>query len=50
MLNFHCDVGRQGIEIYPCVKLCLSQCFTYAIKNVLAKTVFCGFPRNTLFT
>ena len=22
----------------------------YAIKNGLAKTVFCGFPRNTVFT
>ena len=50
LLNFHYDVGRLGIEIYPCIKFCLSQCFlcqlhahTYAIKNVLAETVFCGF-------
>ena len=58
LLHFHCDVGRQDVEIYPCFKFCLSQCFflcqlhahTYAIKNVLAETVFCGFPRNAVFT
>ena len=54
LLHFHYDVGRQDVEIYPCIKFCLSQCFplshTYAIKNVLAETVFCGFPRNTVFT
>ena len=58
LLHFHCDVGRQDVEIYPCIKFCLSQCFplsvtgtyTYAIKNVLAETVFWGFPRNTVLT
>ena len=45
--KFHYDVCRQGIEIYPCIKFCLSQCFPlsviymrihiYAIKNVLAE-------------
>ena len=43
-VTVYCDVGRQGVEIYPCTKFCLSQCFplsvTYAIENVLAKTVF----------
>ena len=52
LLNFHYDVGRQGIEIFPCIKFCLSQCqlhpHTYAIKNVLVEIVFCGFPRNTV--
>ena len=24
LLNFHYVVGRQGIEIYPCIKFCLS--------------------------
>ena len=60
LLNFHYDGGRQGIEIYPCIRFCLSHnvivflCqlhpHTYAIKNVLAGIVFCGFPRNTVFT
>ena len=57
LLNFYYDVDGQGIEIYPCIKFCLSHCFlcqlhphTYAIKNVLAEIVFCGFPRNTVFT
>ena len=52
LLNFHYDVGRQGLEIYPCIKFHLPQCFslsvtctyvhvhTYAIKNVLPETVF----------
>ena len=25
LLHFHYDVGRQDIEIYPCIKFCLSQ-------------------------
>ena len=44
------DVGCQGIEIYPCIKfvfhsvfLCQLHANTYAIKNVLAETVFCDF-------
>ena len=31
LLNFHYDVGRQGIEIYPCIKVCLSQCFPLSV-------------------
>ena len=27
LLILHYDVGRQGVEIYPCIKFCLSQCF-----------------------
>ena len=55
LLNFHYDVGRQGIEIYSCIVfhsvfLCQLHPYTYAIKNVLAEIVFCGFPRNTVFT
>ena len=51
LLNFVYDVGHQGLEIYPCsVFLCQLHAHTYAIKNVLAETVFCGFPRNTVFT
>ena len=56
LLNFHYDVGRQGIEIYPCIKFCLSHCFslsvtstyvyTYAIKNVLAEIVFLWFSKK----
>ena len=37
------DVGRQGVEIYPCIKvcfLCQLHAHTYAIK---AKTVFLWF-------
>ena len=44
--NFHYDVGRQGIEIYPCIKfvfngvfLCQLHAHIYAIKNVFAETV-----------
>ena len=44
------DVGHQDIEVYPCIKFCLSQCLplshTYAIKNVLAKTVFLWFSKK----
>ena len=57
LLKFHYDVGRQGIEIYPCISfvfhivfLCQLHPHTYSIKNVLAEIVFCGFPRNTVFT
>ena len=55
LLKFHCEVGRQGIDIYPCIKLSfLPQCFPLSaiciihisIKNVLAETVLCGFPRK----
>ena len=31
LLNFHYDVGRQGVEIYPCIKFCLSQCFPLSV-------------------
>ena len=31
LLNFHYHVGRQGIEIYPCIKVCLSQCFPLSV-------------------
>ena len=24
LLHFHYDVGRQEVEIYPCIKFCLS--------------------------
>ena len=34
LLNFHYDVGRQGIEIYPCIKFCLSQCFPLSVTSV----------------
>ena len=27
--NFHCDVGRKGVEIHPCIKFCFSQCFSF---------------------
>ena len=44
LLNFHYDVGRQGL-IYPCIKFHLPQCFlcqlhahNYAIQKVLAET------------
>ena len=30
-LNFHYDVGCQGIEIYPCIKFCLLQCFPLSV-------------------
>ena len=29
--NFHYDVGHQGVEIYPCIKFCLSQCFPSSV-------------------
>ena len=52
LLNFHYDVGRQGIDhvssfVFHSVFLCQLHPYTYAIKNVLAVIVFCGFPRNT---
>ena len=43
LLNFHYDVGRQGIEIYVSsfvfhsVFLCQLHPYTYAMKNVLAE-------------
>ena len=41
------DVGRQSLEIYLCIKFRLPHFLplshTYAIKNVLAKTVFVVF-------
>ena len=33
LLNFHYDVGRQGIEIYPCIKFCLSHCFSLSVTS-----------------
>ena len=47
--HFHYDVGRQGIEMYRFVfhSVFLCQLHMPLIKNVLAETVFCGFPRNT---
>ena len=55
LLHFHYDVGRQDVEMYPCIKFCLSQCFSLSvtctyIKNILVEIVFCGFRRNTVFT
>ena len=59
LLNFHHVVGHQGIEInfihvsgfvFHSVFLCQLHPHTYAIKNVLAEIVFCGFPRKTVFT
>ena len=42
LLNFHYDVFRQGIEIYPCIKFCLSQCFPLSV----ASTYICLYwPR-----
>ena len=43
-----------GIDIYPCIFHSVFPCqlhpHTYAIKNVLAEIVFCGFPRTmTMF-
>ena len=44
LLHFHYDVGRQDVEIYPCMKffhsvfLCQLHAHTYAINNVLAET------------
>ena len=47
LLNFHYDVGCQGLEIDPCIKFCLPQFFslshTYANPKVLTETVFCCF-------
>ena len=47
LLHFHYDVGRRDVEIYPCIKfvvfLCQLQAHTYAIRNVLAETVFVVF-------
>ena len=31
LLHFHYDVGRQDVEIYPCIKFCLSQCFPSSV-------------------
>ena len=31
LLSFHYDVGCQGIEMYPCVKFCLPQCFPLSV-------------------
>ena len=31
LLHFHYDVGRQDVEIYPCIKFCLSQCFPLSV-------------------
>ena len=54
ILYFHYDVGRQDVEIYLCIKFCPSQCFPLSVTCtyicVLTKTVFCGFPRNAVFT
>ena len=31
LLNFHWDAGRQGIEIYTCIKFRLPQCFSLSV-------------------
>ena len=27
----HYDVGRQDVDVYPCIKFCLSQCFPLSV-------------------
>ena len=41
--NFHYDVGRQGIEIYPYIKFHLPQYFSLSIYFILAETFFFVF-------
>ena len=53
LLNFNNDAGRQGIEIYTCIKfysafLCHLHAHTCPLYNVLLKVVCCCFPRNEL--
>ena len=53
LLNFHYDVGCQGLEIDPCIKFCLPQSFslshTYDNPKVLTETVFCCFGEMRCF-
>ena len=55
ILYFHYDIGRQCLEIDPCIKFRLPQSFSLSVsymhihanQNVLAESVFHFFPRNT---
>ena len=31
LLNFHYDVGHEGLEIYPCIQFRLPQCFSLSV-------------------